>query len=423
MRLNKRIEKSRKLAYLLRHDRTYTFKEEGWRSVPNVLEQLHISFEELDEIVTTDSKQRYAFNEDKTDIRAVDGYDEFIPHSPKTPAEEYPDKLYHGTSLNSVASILEQGIQRMRGRAYVNLSADKSTALKVGTRKGLPVVLCINTSTMTGQGYNLYEPESEPWTADEVPKESIGRTMFIGQTVAYYETDKQGAAIYDICTSSQTREEIFAKYADEIGAPIRSLICVDGVDGILNTIVYENNAKDRTITAFLPIDVNTDAQEYNRIQERLSIFIKGLQQSFIATPLLDLMPDVEINDRNRALFYLEMATEYKLEEGACIMQIDWFDIRRRWEMSKNFHFPSHIISDTISLLLSAVEKAIETTKVRSNISCVLWLVVPTYAAANYTEIMDFAWDMRQDGIDLLLGVSAIDGQEFMANIAIMEESK
>ena len=88
-------------------------------------------------------------------------------------------------------------------------------------------------------------------------------------------------------------------------------------------------------------------------------------------------------------------------------------------MSKNFHFPSHIISNTISLLLSAVEKAIETTKVQSNISCVLWLVVPTYAAANYTEIMDFAWDMRQDGIGLLLGVSSIDGQEFMANIAIM----
>lgn len=419
-----RIKKSHKLAILLRHDANYSFKEDGWREVSNVLKILQISFEDLEEIVAKDSKRRYAFNEEKTGIRAVYGYDEFIPHSPKTPADNYPDTLYHGTSLTSVASILEQGIQRMgRGtwkRAYVNLSADKSTALKVGARKGVPVVLCINTSMMTRQGYNLYEPESEPWTADEVPKESIGKTMFIGQTVAYYETDKQGTAIYDICTSSQTKEKILAKYAYEINAPIRSLICVDGVEGILNTIIYENNVTDRSIIAFLPINVNTDAQEYDRIQERLSVFIKGLQQSYIATPLLDLMADVKINNRRRALFYLEMSTQYKQEEGLCKMQIDWFDIRSLWKKSNRFLFYSPIIGDTVSSLLSAVEKVIETAKVKSNTSCVIWLDVPTDAAANYSEIMDFAWDMRQNGIVLLLGVNAINGQKFLANITIME---
>ncbi len=421
-----RIQKSKKLAFLLRHDDEYSFKEDGWRAVSNVLGILHITFEELEEIVANDSKQRYAFSKDKSDIRAVDGYDEFIPHSPKTPAEKYPDKLYHGTSLTSVASILGQGIQRMGKhkwkRAYVNLSADKSTALRVGARKGLPVVLCINTSTMTGQGYNLYEPESEPWTADEVPKESIRGTMYIGQTVAYYETDKQGAAIYDICTSIQTKERILAKYADEFGAPIRSLICVDGVEGILNTIVYENNTKDRTITAFLPIGVNTDAQEYDRLQEQLSAFIKGMQHSFIATPLMDLMPDVEIKERRRALFYLEMATLYKREERICKMQIDWFDIRTRWRKSNRFLFHSPIIGDMMSSLLSAVERTIESSTVGGRINCVLWLDVPPYAVDNNSEMMDFACELRQEGIGLLLGVNAICGQKFLANITIMEES-
>lgn len=423
-----KIEKSKKLAFLLRHDDTYSFKEEGWREVSNVLEILQINFEELEEIVAKDSKQRYAFSKDKSDIRAVDGYDEFIPHSPRTPAEKYPDTLYHGTSLTSVASILEQGIQRMGKhkwkRAYVNLSADKSTALKVGARKGLPVVLCINTSTMTGQGYNLYEPESEPWTADEVPKESIRGTMYFGQTVAYYETDKQGAAIYDICTSSKTKEEILAKYAYEVDAPIRSLICVDGVEGILNTIVYENNVKDKTITAFLPIGVNTDALEYDRIQERLSIFIKGLQHTFIATPLQDLMPDVEIDNRHRALFYLELATQIGQEGGVCKMQMDWYDVRRIWEKSKIFHFCSQIISDTISSLLSAIEKEIETTKVRSSTCCVLRLDVPaSYAATSCSEIGDFHGKCIKNGIGILLGVFVINGQKYLANMTIMEGTK
>lgn len=422
----RRIKKSHKLAILLRHDAKYSFKQEGWRAVSNVLEILQISFEDLVEIVNKDSKKRYAFSNDKTKIRAVDGYDEFIPHSPKTPADNYPDTLYHGTSLTSVVSILEQGIQRMgRGkwkRAYVNLSSDKATALKVGARKGSPVVLCINTSIMTEQGYKLYEPESEPWTADEVPVAAIEDKMYIGQTVAYYETEEQCAAIYDICTSNATKEIILEEYKEEVNLPICSFQCFDGNESVLESIVYENNSKDKTIVAYIPLGINTNAQGYERLQEQLSDFIKELQRTFIAAPVMDLMPEIEIKDRLRALFYLEMSALYESSKREFKMPIDWFDIRRLCEINRRFRFHSPFVASTISSLFSLISKHIESFNAKASTSCIIWLDLPAEARESHSEIMDFIREMRKGGMVLLLGVSSIPDQKaFKASVSILEE--
>ena len=58
----------------------------------------------LEEIVRTDSKQRYSFNEDKTLIRANQGHS--IPVDVELEQKTPPDVLWHGTGEKYVESII-----------------------------------------------------------------------------------------------------------------------------------------------------------------------------------------------------------------------------------------------------------------------------------------------------------------------------
>lgn len=55
--------------------------------------------EMLEEIVRTDNKQRYSFNEDKTLIRANQGHS--IPVDVELEKATPPDTLYHGSAVKS----------------------------------------------------------------------------------------------------------------------------------------------------------------------------------------------------------------------------------------------------------------------------------------------------------------------------------
>ena len=90
----------------------------------------------LEEIVRTDSKQRYSFNKDKTLIRANQGHSISVDVEleKKTP----PEFLYHGTGEKFVSSIDKEGLLS-KSRLYVHLSKDTDTAVKVGSRHGKPV--------------------------------------------------------------------------------------------------------------------------------------------------------------------------------------------------------------------------------------------------------------------------------------------
>lgn len=68
------INKSRKLAFLLRHDRNYAFDKHGWRKVSDLVEYHGFTMDELYEIVETNNKQRFEFSDDKKMIRARQGH-------------------------------------------------------------------------------------------------------------------------------------------------------------------------------------------------------------------------------------------------------------------------------------------------------------------------------------------------------------
>ena len=139
-----------------------TLDEHGWASVKELLDGISrtrsITFEELDEIVRTNDKRRYSFNDDKTKIRANQGHSVNVDVELKELSP--PDFLYHGTASKSVASIFKQGLLP-GSRLYVHLSPDKETALKVGARHGKPVVFLVDSRRMSADGIPFFKSEND----------------------------------------------------------------------------------------------------------------------------------------------------------------------------------------------------------------------------------------------------------------------
>ena len=116
--------------------------------------------ETLEEIVRTDNKGRYSFNDSKTLIRANQGHS--IPVDVELKEIVPPNILFHGTATRFLDSIKQQGIKSM-SRLYVHLSEDLETAIKVGDRHGDCVVLIIDTKKMSNDGIKFYLSENGVW--------------------------------------------------------------------------------------------------------------------------------------------------------------------------------------------------------------------------------------------------------------------
>lgn len=150
--------------------------EHGWANVGELIEGInqtegyHIDMETLEEIVRTDNKQRYNFNDDKTKIRANQG------HSINVDVElkecEPPEQLFHGTGEKFVAAIRKEGLIP-KSRLYVHLSKDKETAEKVGARHGEPHIFFVHSGKMYRAGYKFYLSENGVWLTKSVPPEYL----------------------------------------------------------------------------------------------------------------------------------------------------------------------------------------------------------------------------------------------------------
>ena len=162
--------KSKKLAWLLRHDKSYKFDDHGWRTIYDLVENQGFSFKEIEEIVRTDKKGRYEFTENKEYIRARQGHsvNVDVELEETTP----PDVLYHGTSKSVCDLIISTGIKKMN-RMYVHLSPDVKTAINVGSRHGKPIVFEVNTKQMREDGIKFYKSRNGVWLTDFVDKKYI----------------------------------------------------------------------------------------------------------------------------------------------------------------------------------------------------------------------------------------------------------
>ena len=173
------IEKlSKFISLILRHkpeEIGITLDDFGWAKVEDLINGIkkssrRIDIEILEEIVRTDNKQRYSFNEDKTKIRANQGHS--IPVKVDLRELEPPNTLYHGTATKSLEGIQQLGIKAM-SRLYVHLSKDFETAKQVGSRHGECVVLVINAKRMHEDGIKFYLSENGVWLTDYVDPKYI----------------------------------------------------------------------------------------------------------------------------------------------------------------------------------------------------------------------------------------------------------
>ena len=165
---------SKFLSLVLRHEPErigLTLDEQGWVSVAELIAACNASgfpltSEELQAVVVTNDKQRFAFNADGSRIRSSQGHSVKIVLDYETLIP--PDVLYHGTAARFVSSIKEQGLVKGK-RHHVHLSEDRLTAKTIGQRYGVPVVLAVKTGLMRREGFIFFQSANGVWLTEHVP--------------------------------------------------------------------------------------------------------------------------------------------------------------------------------------------------------------------------------------------------------------
>lgn len=166
-------EKSKYLSLILRHKpelANLQLKEDGWADVHTLIKNTDFTLSELKEIVSTDKKQRYSFDNTYTRIRANQGHSVNVKINFK---EFIPTKdLYHGTSIKVKDIIFKEGIKK-QSRQYVHLSQDIETAKKVGERHGKPFIFIVDAIKMYENGIKFYISENNVVLTDFVDKKYL----------------------------------------------------------------------------------------------------------------------------------------------------------------------------------------------------------------------------------------------------------
>jgi putative RNA 2'-phosphotransferase len=173
-----RIRTSKFLSLILRHEPERVglkLDHAGWVNVKALLQAVNrngvaLTIDELEDIVETNSKKRFAFSDDNRRIRANQGHsvDVDLQYPPEIP----PEVLYHGTATRSLQRIRKDGLRKM-GRHDVHLSAETSVTVQVGGRHGKPVVLIIRAGDMHRAGHVFRCSANGVWLVNYVPPEFI----------------------------------------------------------------------------------------------------------------------------------------------------------------------------------------------------------------------------------------------------------
>ena len=172
--MNKNLVKlSKFVSLVLRHQPEVIglkLDENGWAEVDRFIELAkqngkNISISVLEEIVETNNKKRFAFNDDKSKIRANQGHS--IEVNLDLPPQQPPVQLFHGTATKFIESIRQQGLIS-GSRQHVHMSSDEATAIAVGQRHGKPVVLKINALAMHQDGFVFFCSENSVWLTEFV---------------------------------------------------------------------------------------------------------------------------------------------------------------------------------------------------------------------------------------------------------------
>jgi putative RNA 2'-phosphotransferase len=174
------IRKSKFLSLVLRHEPEkigVQLDENGWIGVEELLTAMaahgkSMSRGELDQLVRANDKQRFAFSEDGTRIRANQGHSVEVDLALE--AQTPPETLYHGTVEKFLKPIFRDGLKKGE-RHHVHLSPNLETAVKVGQRRGKPIILEVAASRMHSDGHAFFVSGNGVWLVDRVPPQYLTR--------------------------------------------------------------------------------------------------------------------------------------------------------------------------------------------------------------------------------------------------------
>jgi putative RNA 2'-phosphotransferase len=176
--MDKHIKKKSKfLSLVLRHNPGkigIELDSAGWTNVNTLLGKAGVSMSLLEEVVKTNNKKRFEFNDNKTKIRARQGHSVKIDlgYEPVEP----PQYLYHGTATRFLDAIKKDGLKSMN-RHHVHMSPDEDTAANVGTRHGVLAMLRVKAAELAATGVTFYNTDNNVWLTDSVPPEYLERKV------------------------------------------------------------------------------------------------------------------------------------------------------------------------------------------------------------------------------------------------------
>lgn len=166
------VKVSKYLSKHLRHEPGrigISLDAQGWVPVDELLRAcarhgFALTRDELDHVVAANDKQRFAVEGDR--IRANQGHSVTVDLG--LPTAEPPAYLYHGTVAEALETIRTEGLRPMN-RHHVHLSPDRGTAVRVGARRGAPVVLPVDSGAMHRAGHSFHVTANGVWLTDHVP--------------------------------------------------------------------------------------------------------------------------------------------------------------------------------------------------------------------------------------------------------------
>ncbi|HEX6970060.1 MAG TPA: RNA 2'-phosphotransferase [Micromonosporaceae bacterium] len=176
------VRLSKRLSKVLRHDPGQVglvLDPAGWVPVSDLLAALGIERAELDAVVAENDKQRFAVERGPDGverIRANQGHS--VPVDLGLRPIRPPERLYHGTSAAALDSIHATGLHRGK-RHHVHLSADVTSAIRVGARRrGTVAVITVDSAAMARDGYVFYRSANGVWLTDAVPPAYLRTVTF-----------------------------------------------------------------------------------------------------------------------------------------------------------------------------------------------------------------------------------------------------
>ena len=174
------VQISKFMSLMLRHEPAkfgLSLDAEGFTPLAEVVDALRTRFTDATAadviaVVETNEPDKRRFTILDDDIRANYGHSlaERIAQQAATP----PALLLHGSHELALGRILVEGLVPMK-RQYVHMTALPDLALRVGARRGKPVLVEIDAAQAHAAGVTFYRANESFWLADSVPAQFLRR--------------------------------------------------------------------------------------------------------------------------------------------------------------------------------------------------------------------------------------------------------